>query len=136
MDRRETLIGLIALATGAAGKATSPAWPDGVISFKENKTEKLPFGELTVYHDGKTNQLKSMITGTLLLYPGKEPHPPHQHPEEEIMIITEGSGTIFINEKNIDVGPGSIMYCEANHLHGVKNTGSAPMRFYYMKWVS
>jgi mannose-6-phosphate isomerase-like protein (cupin superfamily) len=135
MDRRETLIGLFALATGAARSPTSEAWPDGVISFKEGKTEKLPFGELTVYHDGKTDQLKSMITGTLLLYPGQEPHPPHQHPEEEIMIVTEGGGTIFINGKNVDVGPGSVMYCEANHLHGVKNTGSAPMRFYYMKWV-
>src|SRR5689334_1192541 len=96
MDRRETLFGLIALATGTAGAATSQAWPDAVISFKEGKTEKLPFGELTVYYDGKTDQLKAMIMGTLLLYPGQEPHPPHQHPEEEIMIITEGNGRVFI----------------------------------------
>ncbi|MFZ0592617.1 MAG: hypothetical protein WAM39_19320 [Bryobacteraceae bacterium] len=64
--------------------------PDSLMTFETAKTQKHPFGELTVFCDGKTGQVKSLVVGTLLLYPGQEPHPPHQHPEEEIMIVTEG----------------------------------------------
>ena len=28
------------------------------------------------------------------------------------------------------------MYCEGNRLHGIKNTGPAPMRFYFFKWMA
>jgi hypothetical protein len=28
------------------------------------------------------------------------------------------------------------MFSEANKLHGVKNTGSQPLRFYYLKWLA
>src|SRR5690349_14979433 len=99
MDRRQTLFGLFALAGAAFAKGGSREWPDAVFKLEDAKTEKHPFGELTVFFDGKTGDLKSMIAGTLLLYPGQEPHPPHQHPEEEIMIVTEGQGTILVGGK-------------------------------------
>ena len=136
MDRRESLLGLLTLAVAARGEGAGTTWPDTVLTLETAKTEKHPFGELTVFCDGKTSQLKSMVAGSLLLYPGQEPHPPHQHPEEEIMIVTEGQGTILVAGKNREVAPGALMYCEANHLHGVKNTGSKPLRFYYMKWLA
>jgi quercetin dioxygenase-like cupin family protein len=136
MNRRDTLLGLLALASTKPALGASETWPDAVLTLENSKAEKHDFGEVTVFYDGKTGQLKSLVTGTLLLYPGQEPHPPHQHPEEEIMIMTEGHGTILVNGKNVEVGPGSIMYCEANRLHGVKNTSSKPFRFYYMKFMA
>jgi mannose-6-phosphate isomerase-like protein (cupin superfamily) len=139
MDRRETLLGLFALAAaanGAAADGLSGSWPEAVFTLEKSKTEKHPFGEVTIYHEAKTEQLKSLVVGSLLLYPGQEPHPPHQHPEEEIMIVTEGHGNILVGGKDQKVGPGAMMYSESNKLHGVKNTGSAPLRFYYMKWLA
>lgn len=135
MDRRQTLFGLFALAGTAFAKGGSREWPDAVFKLEDAKAEKHPFGELTIFFDGKTDDLKSLIAGTLLLYPGQEPHPPHQHPEEEIMIVTEGQGTILVGGKTYQVANGSVMFSEANKLHGVKNTGSQPLRFYYMKWL-
>jgi quercetin dioxygenase-like cupin family protein len=136
MDRRQTLMGLFGLALAASAEASPTEWPEAVFKLKDAKTVKHPFGELTVFFDGKTEQLKSLVTGTLLLYPGQEPHPPHQHPEEEIMIVTEGEGTILVGGKNYDVSNGSVMYSESHKLHGVKNTSSKPLRFYYMKWLA
>jgi quercetin dioxygenase-like cupin family protein len=75
-----------------------------------------------------------MTAGNLLLMPGKSPHPPHQHPEEEILFITEGSGEVTIAGKPYKVSAGSAMYCEANKLHGITNTGSKPLLFYFCKW--
>jgi len=93
-----------------------------------------PFGDVHVYFDGPTDQLKSMTAGSLKLKAGMEPHPPHQHPEEEIMVVMEGSGEIVVDGKVTPAGPGSMMYCAGHKLHGIRNTGTAPLLFYYFKW--
>jgi mannose-6-phosphate isomerase-like protein (cupin superfamily) len=135
MDRRQTLFGLFGLAVAASAKGEGTSWPEAVFKLENAKTEKHPFGELTVFFEGKTGDLKSLVAGTLLLYPGQEPHPPHQHAEEEIMIVTEGQGTILVGGKTCQVANGAVMYSESSKLHGVKNTGAHPLRFYYLKWL-
>jgi uncharacterized cupin superfamily protein len=47
------------------------------------------------------------------LKPGMSPHAPHQHPEEEFMVITEGAGKISLGGRITKVSPGSMMYCAA-----------------------
>ena len=34
------------------------------------------------------------------------------------------------------VGPGAMMYCAGNTLHGITNTGSVQMTFYWSKWLA
>ena len=92
------------------------------------------FGELRTYFDGPTSQLKTMTAGSLRLKPGMSPHPPHEHPEEEFMVVTEGTGEISVEGKVHKVGPGSMMYCSAGKLHGIVNTGKTPLLFYFYKW--
>ena len=75
-----------------------------------------------------------MTAGSLLLKSGMSPHPPHQHPEEEFMVITQGTGEISVEGKVTQVGPGSMMYCAGGHLHGIVNTGPTPLLFYFYKW--
>src|ERR1019366_10641446 len=69
---------------------------------------------LKIYFNGPTDLLKRMIAGNLLLDPGTSPHPPHQHPEEEFMLVTQGTGEIFVDGQTCQVGPGSMMYCAGN----------------------
>lgn len=125
-------------ADGPHGDGTSGRIRDSgmarEVSLKDGKTTHTPFGDTIVFLDGHTGQLKSMVAGTLSLKPGMEPHPPHQHPEEEFMLVTEGHGEILVCGETYPVGPGSLMYSESNKLHGVKNTSAAPLRFYYFKW--
>ena len=116
-------MGLMALEQAEA--AETPGWPEKVFCMKDGTTSHAPFGDTTVFLDGHTGQLKSMVAGTLLLKPGMEPHPPHQHPEEEFMLVTEGHGEILVGGKTYQVSPGSVMYSESNKLHGVKNTKSS-----------
>lgn len=93
-----------------------------------------PFGDLTIYFDGPTGQIGSMTAGSLRLKPGMSPHPPHTHPEEEFMVITEGMGEILVEGKTTKVAPGTMMYCAGGKLHGITNTGSEPLLFYFYKW--
>lgn len=123
--------GLPLAAMAATGVS---ALPNAVIDEKNAKLTKEPFGDLHVYFDGPTDQLKSMTAGSLRLKAGMSPHPPHKHPEEEFMVITEGSGELLVGGKTMKVGPGSMMYCAGNQEHGIKNTGSTPLLFYYYKW--
>src|SRR5205814_7009318 len=66
--------------------------PNGIVNEGAAKLTKETFGDLRVYYEGPTDQLKSMTAGSLRLKPGMSPHPPHQHPEEEFIVITEGTG--------------------------------------------
>lgn len=125
------LLGGIANAEGAGASAIIP---DAVFQPADATTTEGDFGATAIYFDGRTDQLKALTVGSLLLKPGQEPHPPHQHPEEEILLIGEGSGEILVKGKTTKIGPGAVLYCESNHLHGIKNTGTIPMRFYFFKW--
>jgi mannose-6-phosphate isomerase-like protein (cupin superfamily) len=89
-----------------------------------------------VHYNGPTDQLSGMCTGMAVLAPGASPHPVHQHPEEEFMIVAAGTGEIECGGKTTAVGPGSIMYCAGNTPHGIVNTGTVPMTFYWSKWTA
>ncbi len=117
------------LPTFAGGKI-----PNGTLDASAARITHEPFGDLAVYFEGATDQIGSMTAGSLRLKPGMSPHPPHTHPEEEFMVITEGTGEILVEGKTTKVGPGTMMYCAAGKLHGIVNTASEPLLFYYYKW--
>jgi len=133
MPNRRDLFKLAALQA-MAGAAVAAKIPNAIMDQGKAKVTHEPFGDLRVYLDGSTDQLKAMTFGSLQLKPGMTPHPPHEHPEEEIMIITEGTGEITVDGKVTKVAPGTSMYCAAGKLHGIVNTGKSPLLFYYFKW--
>lgn len=135
MSRRRDLLTLAAALPAALPLlAVNPKIPDVVGDAKNAKLTREPFGDLRIYFDGPTDQLKSMTAGSLLLKAGMTPHAPHKHPEEEFMVVTEGTGEISIDGKITKVVPGSMMYCAGNKLHGIVNTGKTPLLFYFYKW--
>ena len=137
MNNRRDLLKLASLAAAAMPlTAGEPRVPSGLKDADKAETAHKSFGDERVYFNGSTPQLKDVTAGSLLLHPGQEPHPPHKHPEEEFMFIAEGHGEILINGVTHKVGPGAVMYCEGNKLHGVKNTSSAPLLFYFSKWLA
>ena len=110
--------------------------PDGVLNLAALTPEVVNGCRVFVHYNGPTDQLTGMCTGMAVLDPGVSPHPPHQHPEEEFLIVAVGTGVIEVAGKPTHVGPGAIMYCGANVLHGVTNTGLTPMTFYWSKWTA
>jgi len=67
------------------------------------KTESLrpegdaPGAKAYVNFNGPTEQLAALASGFVTLVPGAQPHPPHRHIEEEIMIVGEGTGEFSVN---------------------------------------
>ena len=109
---------------------------DVTLSIPETRITHEPFGEVRMYFEGATDLLKSLTAGSLILEPGMSPHPPHQHPEEELMLVAQGAGEIQVGDEVKQVEAGAMMYCAGNKLHGIENTGGTPMLFYFYKWLA
>lgn len=129
----ETLVAGLALPVVAKG-APAAEIASSVKTVADGKLDREAFGDLRVFYEGATEQLKGLTVGNLALKPGASPHPPHTHPEEEILLITEGHGEIFLEGKTTKVAGGDLMYAGANRLHGITAAPDSPMTFYYFKW--
>jgi mannose-6-phosphate isomerase-like protein (cupin superfamily) len=91
------------------------------------------YGDQRIYFNGSTGQLRALTVGSLALKAGMVPHPPHQHPEEEIMLVTDGAGEITVEGKAHPVAAGSMMYCAGQRMHGI-TAGARGLTFYFYKW--
>jgi len=92
-----------------------------------------PGAKAYVSFNGPTSQLAALASGICTLEPGAQPHPPHRHPEEEIMIVGEGTGEFIVDGRATPVSTGDMIFAEANVLHGVRNSGHTKMTFYFIK---
>jgi quercetin dioxygenase-like cupin family protein len=78
----------------------------------------------------------SMLVAELEFLPGQRLQPPHRHPDEEFQYVISGSGTWHLNGEDIPLRQGDLMYAKPGDLHGIANTGTEPLRFFVVKWIS
>ena len=85
--------------------------------------------------EGKTFALEYFEIHTSALEPGKAPHPPHTHADqEELMIVKEGQVKIMISGQSKILGPGSIAFTMPGDEHGIKNAGKTQATYYILKY--
>lgn len=92
-------------------------------------------GNMAQYFNGRTAGTRSFVVGQFQLAPGSEPHPVHAHPDDELLIVTAGEGEVDCAGRTTRVTAGSVMYAAPNVAHGIRNTGSTPLTFYFVKWI-
>jgi quercetin dioxygenase-like cupin family protein len=68
------------------------------------------------------------------LRPGEESHPPHRHPNEEILIVKDGQVEALVNGELKRGGPGSLIFQASNQLHNIRNVGSTPATYHVINW--
>jgi len=113
-----------------------PKLADTVVALEALESSAPVLGcRVFTHFNGPTDELSGLCVGMCVLEPGSSPHPPHQHPEEEFMIVASGTGVIECAGELTAVGPGAVMYCAGEVLHGITNTGKVPMTFYWSKWL-
>ncbi len=108
--------------------------PSAVVTAQQAKTEHADWGSFSTYFQGETYGTREALTGVAVIKPGQEIHPPHQHAEEEYLMVIAGEGTWHLNGKNFAARQDDILYAAPWDLHGLKNTGKAPLKFVVWKW--
>jgi quercetin dioxygenase-like cupin family protein len=134
MTNRREFLSAAAAQSAVSGSERKRPIANKAVSLEDTRGNEFPQGAVRMYLNGPTDQLKDLATGTWRIKPGKSPHDVHQHPEEELLIFTEGTGEIIIAGVRQPVKPGSVMYCAANVPHGVFNGPTSEMLFYFVKW--
>ena len=77
-----------------------------------------------------TATLENLEIHVTTLNPGQMPHQPHRHPNEELVLIDQGTVEAFNNGAWKRVGPGSIIFNASNEVHGLRNVGTTPAQYH------
>ena len=113
----------------AADAATQPAAAKEKLGSTVFKWEDL---KPRVTSNGERRDVANNPTATLAVFechvttlnPGRESHAPHRHPQEELIIVKEGTVEVHINGRTQVAGPGSTFFYASNDAHAVKNVGN------------
>jgi XRE family transcriptional regulator, regulator of sulfur utilization len=134
MHRRHVvLVAVLGAALGAAAvlAAQKPVMRSTVFDWSHLTTEPTETGARRTVMRATLDELEIHVT---TLKPGAVSHPPHRHPEEELLIVKEGTVETLQNGVASRLGPGSIIFHASNDLHNIRNVGSTPATYHVIQW--
>lgn len=83
---------------------------------------------------GPTATLDELEMHITTLNPGLASHPPHHHPNEELVIVREGNVEVLSGGTWKRAGPGSIIFNASNSEHALRNVGTTPATYHVINW--
>lgn len=137
MTRRDLTVAVLAAACGADAFAIAGDEPVlGSAAFDWNSVPVTPTeaGSVRSFFKERTATLEALEVHVTTLNPGQSPHPPHRHPNEEMIILRQGTVEGLVNGEWKRVGPGSVIFFASNQLHGLRNVGSEPAVYHVINW--
>jgi XRE family transcriptional regulator, regulator of sulfur utilization len=98
--------------------------------------KKTDVGQLRSVVREPTRTLDELEMHITTLNPHVSSHAPHTHPNEEMVIVREGTLQAHVNGKEIVIGPGSVLFFASMQPHAVKNVGEVPATYFVINWAS
>jgi quercetin dioxygenase-like cupin family protein len=129
INRRDVLVAVMSAACTVGGFALADELPLlGPAVFERNSIAAKPteVGSVRSFFKMRTATLDQLEVHETTLNPGKSPHAPHKHPNEEMLVIRQGTVEALVNGEWKRVGPGSVIFNASNKLHGLRNVGTEP----------
>ena len=140
LTRRDLVVGLIAVGLTLAGvsatSARSSVLSSTVFDWAAMTAQPNKTGSVRKVVQMPTATLDELEIHITTLNPGETPHAPHKHPDEELLIVKEGTVESLVNGELKRVGPGSVIFQAANQMHSIRNVGSVPATYHVIKWNS
>ena len=130
---------LIVMAAAAAGSiatvtAQKSALHSTVYPWSDADAKPNEWGKVRQVMRDKTPTLEELEIHISTLQPGKSPHPPHQHPNEELLILKEGTLETYQSGVTRRVNTGAIIFQASNEPHNVTNIGTTPATYFVIAW--
>jgi XRE family transcriptional regulator, regulator of sulfur utilization len=140
ITRRDGVVALASAAFTVAAMAVASSQTDvmgsTVFDWSALKAEPNKTGAVRRVVQRPTATLDELEIHITTLMPGETPHPPHQHPAEELLIVKEGTVESLVNGQLKRVGPGSIVFQASNQMHSLRNVGETPATYHVIQWKS
>ena len=111
-----------------------PQLPSTAFDYSAIKSTPTKVGQKRQFCDNPTKTLQNLEIHETSLNPGEMAHPPHQHPEEELTVVRQGTVEVLVNGQLKRVGPGSVIFQSSNDLHSIKNVGTDVAIYHAIKW--
>ncbi|HEV7608105.1 MAG TPA: cupin domain-containing protein [Steroidobacteraceae bacterium] len=119
----------VSIAEEPAKVLDSTAW--NWSGFTVKKTE---VGERRDVVRQPTRTLDELEMHISTLNPHTASHPPHTHPNEEMVIVKEGTLQAHVNGKEVVVTAGGVLFYASMQPHAVQNIGDTPATYYVINW--
>jgi quercetin dioxygenase-like cupin family protein len=132
-------VACVAVASALAGAAATvvaqkPVQRSTTFEWTKLEAKSTEVGARRDVMRAATPTLEMLEMHITTLAPGAVSHPPHRHPEEELLIVKEGNVETLQNGVATKLGPGSIIFHSANDLHNIRNVGTAPATYHVIQW--
>lgn len=141
ITRRDLVVGLIAIGVTLCGVAAfahteTPIMQSSVFDWNSIAEKKTAVGSVRQFFRTPTVTLDELECHVTTLNAGQTSHPPHQHPNEELIIVREGTVEVLSNGEWKKLGPGSVIFNASNQLHGLRNVGTGLATYHVINWSS
>lgn len=138
LTKRDLLVSLTTIC-GTLGaitaiQATPTVIGQSVFPWDKMVAHPTAVGEVRSVAKGPTATLDELEMHVTTLNPGQSPHPPHRHPNEELIILDKGIVETLVDGKWIRVEPGSVIFNASNALHGLRNVGDSPAQYHVVSF--
>lgn len=139
ITRRDLTVTAISISLGVAGfafaqSAAKPVMHSSVFNWADLKVATTATGERRAVCDAPTPALAEFECHITTLNPGESPHAPHQHADEELMVLKEGTLEALQGDKTNIVTAGGIIFEASNELHGVRNIGTNRATYFVFRF--
>jgi XRE family transcriptional regulator, regulator of sulfur utilization len=138
ISRRDVVVATVAMGVALSARAGVDEAKNliglSVYNWTKIAAQKTEVGEMRSFFHGRTATLEELELHVTTLNPGKASHPPHQHPNEEMIIVREGTVECLVAGEWKRVGPGSVIFNASNVLHGIRNAGDGPATYHVINW--
>ncbi len=140
ITRRDLTIAAVSVAltctAGAFAQADKAVLGPAVFDWNSLPVTRNETGEVRQVVRQPTATLDELEMHVTTLNPGVASHPPHKHPNEELVIIREGTVETLSGGVWKRVGPGSVIFNASNSLHALRNVGATPAVYHVINWKS
>jgi quercetin dioxygenase-like cupin family protein len=111
-----------------------PAMESTVFDWSQVKAEAAKYGAKRQIFDSSTATMERLECHATTLNPGETTHAPRRQPDEELVIVKEGTIEVQLNDQPRRVEAGSLVFVAANDLYGVRNPTDVAATYYVVKW--
>lgn len=123
-------------ATVAAPVTPKPLMGSMAFDWEKLVVKKTKIGEVRSICRAPTATLDELEMHVTTLDRGQAPHPPHQHADEELLIVKTGTVEALVAGDWVKLGPGSVIFQAANIDHAIRNAGEGQATYHVIKWNS